>query len=101
MTPEKLIIDYVSKGRRVPEFAKILASGGYVDYSRLSASELEDLSEFNFNNPEGINEFNEGGKHEENLNGGVQLGPNARVEEGETSVKLQNGSFIFSDRLKL
>lgn len=49
-----------------------------------------------------LNDFNEGGSHEENPNGGVAQGMNPNgeqntVEEGETKM----GQYVFSDRLKL
>lgn len=44
-----------------------------------------------------LTEFTEGGKHEQNPNGGIPLGPNAFVEEGETMYD----NFIFSDTLKV
>jgi len=40
--------------------------------------------------------INEGGTHEQNALGGVPIGPNALVEQGETI----NNDFVFSDRLK-
>lgn len=44
-----------------------------------------------------LTEFNEGGSHEENPNGGIPQGPDANVEEGETKVKAKD--YIFSDRI--
>ena len=49
-----------------------------------------------------LTEFNSGGTHEENINGGIQqgTGPNGKpnlVEEGET----KHEDYIFSDRLKV
>lgn len=49
-------------------------------------------------------EYNEGGSHESNPYGGIPqgMGSNGKmntVEEGETSFKLKNGKFVFSDRL--
>lgn len=51
-----------------------------------------------------LTEFNEGGKHEENPNGGIPQGTNPNgvmntVEEGET--KLNSKNYIFSDTLKI
>lgn len=43
-----------------------------------------------------LTSFEEGGKHEQNPNGGIPLGKNL-VEEGET----RNKNYIFSDRLKV
>lgn len=51
-----------------------------------------------------LNEFNSGGSHEQNANGGIPQGmgnngkPNT-VEEGETSYNLPEGKFIFTDRI--
>jgi len=44
----------------------------------------------------GLMHINEGGTHEQNALGGVPIGPNALVEQGETI----NNDFVFSDRLK-
>lgn len=51
------------------------------------------------NNMENKNftEFNEGGTHEQNPLGGVPLGENASVEQGET----KKGKYIYSDRLSI
>lgn len=46
-----------------------------------------------------LNQFNEGGTHEQNPNGGIPQGPNATVEQGETSTKTPNGKYIYSNRL--
>lgn len=53
-----------------------------------------------------LNEFNNGGTHEENPLGGIPQGMGANgkmntVEEGETSFDFDDGKYIFSDRLKL
>ena len=44
-----------------------------------------------------LQEVNAGGSHEENPMGGVPVGPNASVEQGETI----KGNFVFSDRIKV
>ena len=44
-----------------------------------------------------LTEYNAGGTHEQNPNGGIPIGGNASVEEGETRDK----DYIFSDRLKV
>ena len=44
-----------------------------------------------------LDEYNEGGTHEENPLGGIPVGKNARVEEGETRF----GDYIFSNRLEI
>lgn len=48
----------------------------------------------------GINEFNVGLSHEQNPNGGIQLGQNNLVEEGETRGFATTRDYIFSDKLK-
>lgn len=53
----------------------------------------------NLYNQDQFNEFNEGGSHESNPNGGVPIGNNSTVEEGETSINTKDGQFIFSDRI--
>ena len=42
-----------------------------------------------------LTHFNEGGSHESNPNGGIPLGNNASVEQGET----KKGNYVYSDRL--
>jgi hypothetical protein len=54
---------------------------------------------------EGHNAYNEGGLHEQNPHGGIPQGMGANgkmntVEEGETSAKLKQGKFIFSNRIQ-
>lgn len=44
-----------------------------------------------------LSEFNNGGTHEENPNGGIPIGQNASVEQGETKWE----DYIFSDRIKI
>ena len=44
-----------------------------------------------------LTEFQGGGTHQENPNGGIPQGPDASVEEGET--KMNAANYIFSDRL--
>lgn len=44
-----------------------------------------------------LTQFNEGGLHSQNPNGGVMIGNNASVEQGET----KNGNFIYSNRIVL
>lgn len=44
-----------------------------------------------------LTEFNEGGSHEQNPFGGVPLGENASVEQGET----KNGKYVYSDRISI
>jgi len=52
-----------------------------------------------------IEEFNQGGTHEQNPNGGIQVGIGANgkpdtVEQGETAVIINGRKFIFSDRVE-
>lgn len=44
-----------------------------------------------------LTQFNEGKSHEENPLGGIPVGGNNTVEQGET----KNGSFVYSNRIKL
>mgnify|MGYP000942977913 CR=1 FL=1 len=44
-----------------------------------------------------LTEFTEGGSHEANPNGGIELGSEQFVEEGETQAQ----GYVFSDRLKI
>ena len=53
-----------------------------------------------------LNSFNTGGTHQQNPLGGIpqgmgQNGNQNTVEQGETSFKLKNGKYIFSNRIKL
>lgn len=66
------------------------ANGGYVGSMNDNENELI--------------EYNAGGTHEQNPHGGIPQGIGANgkmntVEEGETSFKLKNGKFVFSERL--
>lgn len=53
------------------------------------------------NNPKKVNEFNVGGKHGKNKNGGIPFSNTALVEEDETSVKFGEENYIFSNMLFL
>lgn len=53
----------------------------------------------NIYNQNQFNEFNEGGLHETNPHGGVPIGNDSTVEQGETSMRTKDGQFIFSDRI--
>jgi hypothetical protein len=53
-----------------------------------------------------LTEFNEGGSHEENPNGGIVQGMNPNgapntVEEGETKIKINGVQYIFSNKLNI
>lgn len=49
----------------------------------------------------GLMHIENGGTHEQNALGGVPMGPNASVEQGETVMNMDDMSkFVFSDRLK-
>ena len=48
-----------------------------------------------------LTQFNEGGTHEQNPNGGVPMGTGASVEQGETKMSTPDGQFIFSDRIQI
>jgi hypothetical protein len=53
-----------------------------------------------------LTEFNTGGTHESNPNGGIPQGINQQgqqmtVEEGETKFRFKDGDYIFSNRLTL
>lgn len=66
---------------------------------------LKNNKEVNKNySDEEFNEINSGKTHEQNPLGGVIQGQNStgrlnKVEEGETTVKLPDGKFVFSDRI--
>lgn len=55
----------------------------------------------NYLSPNDVNSFETGGSHESNPHGGIPQGPNATVEQGEVSLELADGKYIFSDRLTL
>jgi len=44
-----------------------------------------------------LTEFNEGGLHSQNPLGGIPVGPNANVEQGET----KTGNFVYSNRIPI
>ena len=53
-----------------------------------------------------LNSFNEGGKHSQNPIGGIPqgIGENGKpnlVEEGETSINLKDGKYIFSNQIDM
>lgn len=48
-----------------------------------------------------LTQFNTGGMHEQNPNGGIPIGSNSSVEEGETMMTTPNGQFVFSDRIQI
>ncbi len=48
-----------------------------------------------------LTQFNTGGLHSENPNGGIAIGQGASVEQGETKMATKNGQFIFSDRIQI
>lgn len=71
------------------------------ELARQQVNMAKDGGQINLSNGE-LNEFNEGGKHEENMFGGIPQGIGANgklntVEEGETKF---NG-YVFSDTLKI
>lgn len=53
------------------------------------------------NEPGQLTEFQGGGTHEENPNGGIPVGKNNLVEENETMTDFNSTKFVFSDRLKI
>lgn len=67
---------------------------------------LTDFLESYISSNDKLNEFNEGGTHEQNPYGGIPQGmgsngkPNT-VEENETSFELSDGKYIFSNRITL
>jgi hypothetical protein len=63
------------------------------------------MGDTNLNNGE-FNQFNEGGSHEANPNGGIPMGTGQNgkkntVEQGESSFDFEDGKYIFSARLGL
>lgn len=46
-----------------------------------------------------INKFNSGGKHKENPLGGIPFMKGALAEEGETSMRFDDGDYIFTNKL--
>jgi len=53
------------------------------------------------NEPGQLTEFQGGGTHEQNPNGGINIGNNNLVEEGETMTDFDVTKFVFSDRIKV
>jgi hypothetical protein len=60
-----------------------------------SGGNMKDKDE---NNENVVTQYNGGGTHEQNSNGGIQIGGKAKVEDGEVRVDFEDGSYIFSNR---
>lgn len=65
----------------------------------VSKNLIKDLKQFSTGGQ--LNSYNEGGLHEVNPLGGIPIGNNATVEQGETSFNNKDGKFIFSDRINI
>lgn len=68
--------------------------------------QLDSMNYFAMGGMPDFNEFNTGGTHEQNPNGGIPQGIDNQgiintVEQGETKTTTPEGDYIFSDRLKL
>ena len=81
------------------------AKGGKMPYYRPSRRAIpdyyptDDTYGMKEQDPANFTEFQTGGTHEQNPNGGVPLGPKALVEQGEVKYDSEKfGSYIFSNR---
>jgi hypothetical protein len=70
--------------------------GGYFGPAGSISGGIGDVPSFGDVNP--MTKYKGGGTHEQNPNGGIQVGKKARVEEGEVRVDFEDGSYIFSNR---
>ena len=76
---------------------------------KLSSMASESVSNSLYKAEGGLLEYNSGGTHEENPNGGIPVGPKgypsnkpiAMVEEGETSFMSNGTGYVFSNRIKM
>lgn len=86
--------DTIPAGNVNPQKSTTFRNGGsfkkYAEGGSMMEQGMESMTE-------GIDfeEFNVGGNHEQNSNGGIQITPNALVEEGETRFQ----DYIFSDSI--
>lgn len=74
--------------------------------NRVYKPQFDSMNYFAMGGMPDFNEFNTGGTHEQNPNGGIPQGMDNQgvmntVEQGETKTSTPNGDYIFSDRLKL
>src|SRR3990167_6473135 len=83
MNPKSVTIDpYKTEEQRQAAMNKVILPTGKKTYYAMGG---------------GLTEYKGGGSHEENPNGGINIGNNASVEEGET----RHEDYIYSDRIKL
>lgn len=74
--------------------------------NRVYKPQFDSMNYFAMGGMPDFNEFNTGGTHEQNPNGGIPQGMDKQgimntVEQGETKTTTPDGDYIFSDRLKL
>lgn len=74
--------------------------------NRVYKPQFDSMNYFVMGGMPDFNEFNTGGTHEQNPNGGIPQGMDKQgimntVEQGETKTTTPEGDYIFSDRLKL
>lgn len=74
--------------------------------NRVYKPQFDSMNYFAMGGMPDFNEFNTGGTHEQNPNGGIPQGMDNQgimntVEQGETKTTTPEGDYIFSDRLKL
>lgn len=74
--------------------------------NRVYKPQFDSMNYFAMGGMPDFNEFNTGGTHEQNPNGGIPQGMDKQgvmntVEQGETKTTTPEGDYIFSDRLKL
>lgn len=110
------------KQNNLNSLANMVALGGQLDYNiddkylandymsklnnRVYKPQFDSMNYFAMGGMPDFNEFNTGGTHEQNPNGGIPQGMDKQgvmntVEQGETKTTTPEGDYIFSDRLKL
>jgi len=83
-----LLMNIIAQNNSTTDNRKVAAYGGQVNTSSIHNNSFT--------------EFNEGGAHESNSLGGIPLGQNASVEQGESSYNFKDkGKYIFSNRIDL
>lgn len=115
-------VSNTTRQNNLNSLVNMTALGGQLDYNidnkylandymsklnnRVYKPQFDSMNYFAMGGMPDFNEFNTGGTHEQNPNGGIPQGMDKQgimntVEQGETKITTPEGDYIFSDRLKL
>lgn len=115
-------VSNTTRQNNLNSLVNMTALGGQLDYNiddkylandymsklnnRVYKPQFDSMNYFAMGGMPDFNEFNTGGTHEQNPNGGIPQGMDKQgimntVEQGETKTTTPEGDYIFSDRLKL